>query len=91
MWDSWTRVLQRPCPRELTTLPPGSSLQYIPIHRFLGGNSLELFCKGQLTEVVCSAMKAAGAAGSSEELLVQALETVEMPGVSWVESSVEQP
>lgn len=91
MWDSWTRVLQRPCPRELATSPLGSSLEYIPIYRFLGGNSSELPCEGQLTEVVCSAMKAPGAAESSEELLVQALETAEMPGLSWLESSAEQP
>lgn len=91
MWDSWTRVLQRPCPRELTTSLPGSSLEYVPIYHFLGGNSLELLCEGQLTGVVCSAMKAPGAAGSSEELLVQALETAEMSWVSWVERSAEQP
>lgn len=90
MWDSWTRVLQRPCPRELTTSPLGSSLEYIPIYRFLGGNGLELLCDSQLTEVVCCAMKAPGAAGSSEELLVQALETAAMSGVSRVESSAEQ-
>ena len=42
---------------------------------------MELLCEGQLTEVVCSAMKAPGAADSSEELLVQALETAEMSGV----------
>lgn len=82
MWDSWTRVLQRPCPRELTTSPPGSSLEYIPIYRFLEGNGLELLCEGQLVKVVCSAMGAPGAADSGEELLIQAWETAEMSGLS---------
>lgn len=69
----WTRVLQRPCPRELTALPLGFSLEYIPMYCFLEGSSLELLCKGHLMEEVCFAVKAPGAADLSEELLVQAL------------------
>lgn len=73
MYCSRTRVLQRPCPRELTALPLGFSLEYIPNYSFLEGSRLELICEGRLMEEVCFAVKTAGAADLSEELLVQAL------------------